>query len=194
MLDDVDFPNEIFGFNFTEYLTIFVALIFALAVAEFFISLGTMIRQKHLVKFHWEFILWLVVILDFFIVSWFIYWPRLIYLKGSLLSYFALIFPYLIIFIIVSVYFPEMRNANAIDLKEHFLKIRKTFFLLFAFYVFTNDLIDIFMPTQATLFAVASQSVYVLALVIAAFYDRVWFRTVTALMFLAHLIFMMAYL
>ena len=194
MLDDVSFPDEIFGFSFTEYLTAFVALIYALAVAEFFLSMGALIRRKESVKLYWEFLLWLLVILDFFIVSWFIYWPRLVYLKQSLLNYFVLLLPYLIIFIIVELYFPDVKSGTVIDLKAHFRKIRKPFFLLFGIYVLINDLIDIFLPTQATTFAVASQSAYVVILLTAAFYDQVWIRTLTALVFLVHLLYMLLHL
>ncbi len=183
-----NFPDEIFGFNFTEYLTVFVALIFALAVGEFFLSVGNLIKHRSKVNLYWEFVLWLFIILDFFIIAWFSGWPRLEYLKLSLLHYFVIISPFLVIFLIVAVYFPDTQHGKEIDLKAHFHSSRKPFFLLWAFYVLLNDLMDVFMPSIFELMAVAVESAYVVLLVVAAFYDRVWFRVLLAAIMLADML------
>lgn len=186
--DSSAFPNEIFGFNFTEYLTIFIALIFALAVGEFFLSVGNLIRHHRKITFYWEYILWLFVILDFFIIAWYSGWPRLEYLKLSLFNYLVLIFPYLIIFVIVAIYFPDTNTEKEINLKEHFDHNRKSFFLFWAIYIFVNVLIDILMPTIFQSLAISLEAVYIVLLVIAAFYDKVWFRSLLALIMLADMI------
>ena len=188
MPDHSAFPNEIFGFNFTEYLTIFVALIFALAVGEFFLSLGNLIRHRQKIKVYWEYILWLFVILDFFIIAWYTGWPRLEYLELSLLNYFIILSPYLIIFVIVAVYLPDTHTEGEIDLKKHFQDHRKSFFLLWAAYLLVNDLIDIFIPTVFQTFAIILESAYVVMLLTAAFYDKVWYRSLLALIMLGDMI------
>lgn len=188
MPDSSNFPNEIFGFNFTEYLTIFLALVFALAMGEFFLSVGTLIRHRHKMKIYWEYVIWLFVILDYFIISWFSGWPRLVYLKLSLLNYFVMIFPYLVIFIIVAVYFPEIESNQNVDLKTHFKSIRKPIFLLWALVIFLNELIDIFMPAEFQTFAIILETFYVVMLLVAVFYDKVWYRSFLAIIFLADMI------
>lgn len=188
MPDSSNFPNEIFGFNFTEYLTIFLALVFALAMGDFFLSVGTLIRHRKKLKLNWEYIVWLFVILDYFIISWFSGWPRLVYLKLSLLNYFVMVFPYLIIYIIVAVYFPEIEPDKEVDLGVHFKSIRKPIFLLWAAVIFVNELIDIFMPAEFQSFVIALETFYVTMLLIAVFYDRVWYRSLLAVIFLVDMI------
>lgn len=188
MPDSSQFPNEIFGFNFTEYLTIFLALIFALAMGEFFLSVGYLIRHRNKVRVYWEYVVWLFVILDYFIISWFSGWPRLIYLKLSLLNYFVMVIPYLICFVIVSVYFPEVENDKEIDLKKHFHTNRRIIFLLWALIMVVNELMDIFMPAEFQEFAVTLESAYALMLLIAAYFDKVWYRLLLAFILLADMI------
>lgn len=188
MPDHSAFPNEIFGFNFTEYLTIFLALIFALAVGEFFLSVGSLIRHRHKIKIYWEFVLWLFIILDFFIIAWYTGWPRLEYLKLSLFNYFILIFPYLIIYIIVAVYFPETHKNEEIDLKSHFKNNLKPFFLLWALYIISNLLIDILMPSVFKSYGYVVEAIYASLLIVAAFYDKIWYRLIIAAFMLVDLI------
>lgn len=180
-----DFPNALFGFSFTEYLTIFVGLVFALAVGEFFLSLGNLIRHRKHVKFYWEYALWLVIILDFFLVSWFAGWPRLEYINASLLDYIVITSPYLVANILVAIYFPEIEDE--VDLKEHFRHNRKVFFLLLAAYIFLNALMDLFMPVGFHGF-LALELAYTALLTIAAFYDKVWYRTTMAIVIFGDLI------
>lgn len=188
MINSSSFPNEIFGFNFTEYLTVFLALVFALAVGEFFLSVGNLIRHRNKIKWYWEFQLWLFIILDFFIIAWFSGWPRLEYLKLGLFNYFVILSPYLVIYVIVAIYFPDTHTEHEIDLKAHFKANRKYFFLLWALYILINDLIDIFMPSLFQSFAIMLETVYLVLLLIAAFYDRIWFRLLLAAIMLADMI------
>lgn len=180
-----DFPSTLFGFSFTEYLTIFVGLVFALAVGEFFLSLGGLIRHRKHVKIYWEYVLWLIVMLDFFLLSWFAGWPRLEYIKMSLLDYIVITSPYLVANIIVAIYFPEI--VGEVDLKEHFKRNRKIFFLLLAGYIFLNAIMDLFMPVGFQGFLVVELA-YTALLAIAAFYDKVWYRTTMAIIIFGDLI------
>ncbi|XOV91729.1 MAG: hypothetical protein ACFHWX_16135 [Bacteroidota bacterium] len=194
MPDSSSFPNEIFGFNFTEYLSVFVALIFALAVGEFFLSIGSLIRSRNRVTLYWEFILWLLILLHFFIIAWFTGWPRFAYLKLSLFNYFLIISPYLVIFAIVAVYFPDISSHKEINLKTHFQSSRKSFFILWAIYLIANFIIDLVMPTLFNSFTIWLEIVYILLLFIAAFYDKIWFRLLLALIMIADMVSALIYL
>jgi hypothetical protein len=180
-----DFPNALFGFSFTEYLTIFVGLVFALAVGEFFLSLGGLIRHRQHVQFYWEYVVWLFVILDFFLLSWFAGWPRLEYIKASLFDYVVITTPYLVANIIVAIYFPEIQGE--VNLKVHFKHNRTYFFLLLASYIFINAIMDLFMPVGYQGF-LPVEFIYTALLVVAAFYDKVWYRTLLAIIIFGDLI------
>ena len=94
------FPSELHGFSFAEYLIIFVGLIFALAVAEFFISVGQLVREWKRTNFYWEFYLWIFILLDFFILTWYVSWVRLESITDGLFMFFLFTLPNLIIFLL----------------------------------------------------------------------------------------------
>ena len=184
MIDDlfhpVEFPSEIFGFSFTEYLTVFISFIYAFAVAEFFMSAGKILRERNRIIIYWEFAVWMIILLLTFIVMWYINWLRLVYIHQSLGYFFLLIIPPMLFFLLVAIFFPGFDGKNSIDLKAHFLKNIRLIFIVLVAYLVTSILFELFMPIQTQWLGIATQSAYLLISISYILYQRRWLRILMA--------------
>ena len=172
------FPSELQGFSFAEYLIIFVGLIFALAVAEFFLSVGQLIREWKRTRFYWEFYLWIFILLDFFILTWYVSWVRLENITDGLYMFFLFTFPNLVIFLLTSIYFPSFKGGEKIDLKVHFLEVRPKLFWLFSVYSLFNIVLDSLLDSEIVSVGTVLSSVYFILGVSNALVDRKWLRII----------------
>lgn len=184
---DFAFPDQFQGFSFTEYLIIFVGLIFALAIAEFFLSIGQLVREWRRTKFYWEFFLWIFVLLDLFILTWYVSWVRLEFVTEGLYLFFLFTFPNLVIFLITSVFFPSLKGQGEVDLKKHFESVRPKFFWLFSVYALFNIVLDLVLSIQSAWMAVIAASIYLGLGVLNALYSRIWLRMILVVLFLIQL-------
>jgi hypothetical protein len=191
---NITFPDSIQGLDFIEYLSIFIGLIFALAVAEFFLSLGKMMRAGKRVRYDLEYVLWIVLMLCLFIVSWYIYWQRLEYITHGLGDYVLSVLPNLVIFAIVAIYFPEITGKEVIDLTKHFAEIRVKFFGLWSLYIGINLVVDSVHWTQGSEFGLITQSFYLLMGITAVLFDRKWIRYTVFCLFGLQLVFLFIHL
>ncbi len=177
-LRDLSFPSEVHGFSFTEYLAVFMGLIFALAVAEFFLTVGHMIRDRHRFNFYWEFYLWLFVLLDLFIVTWYVQWTRMPFLDLGLKYFVLLCMPNLFVFLIVAVFFPSLKGEGPVDVKAHFLSIVKPLFYLLACFIGSLLLAELLLDTEIGQIARYGQMLYVAFALVNAIWPRLWLRAV----------------
>ena len=188
LLKPVEFPAEIFGFSFTEYLTVFVSFIYAFAVAEFFMATGRMLRERNRIVFSWEFALWMVILLLTFIVMWYVNWLRLVYIHQSLGYFFLLILPPMLFFLLVAIFFPAFDGKNEINLNTHFLKNIRLIFVVLVFYLIISICYEVFMPTEAQILAIATQSIYLVISIAYILTERKWLRMLMAALYFLQMI------
>lgn len=190
-LSHFHFPENIADFSFTEYLITFVGLIFAIAVAEFFISIGKLLKEWKRTIFYWEFYLWIFVLLDLFILTWYVSWVRFEFITDGLFLFFLFIIPNLLIFLITSIYFPSIKGKNEINLKDHFIFIRPKFFILFSLYSLFNIILDLMLDIQSGYIAIITASVYLGFGILNAFFSSYWLRSILVCLFLIQFIALM---
>lgn len=192
MIDDllypVEFPSEIFGFSFTEYLTVFISFIYAFAVAEFFMSAGKILRERSRIIIYWEFAVWMIILLLTFVVMWYINWLRLVYIHQSLGYFFLLIIPPMLFFLLVAIFFPGFDGKNSIDLKTHFLKNIRLIFIVLVVFLVTSILFEIFMPVQTQWLGIVTQSIYLLVSISYILFQQRWLRLLMAGLYFLHMI------
>ena len=190
-LSQFQFPESIAGFSFTEYLITFIGLLFAIAVAEFFISIGNLLKEWKRTVFYWEFYLWIFVLLDLFILTWYVSWVRFEFITNGLFLFFLFTLPNLLIFLITAIYFPSQKGENEINLKSHFHFIRPKFFILFSLYSLFNIVLDLKLDIQTGYIAILTASVYLGFGVLNVFINSSWLRTFLAFLFLIQYIALM---
>ena len=188
LLKPVEFPTEILGFSFTEYLTVFVSFIYAFAVAEFFMATGRILRERNRVTLHWEFVVWMLILLLTFIVMWYINWLRLVYIHKSLGYFFLLIIPPMLFFLLVAIFFPSFDGKAEIDLKAHLEKNIKLIFIVLVMYLITSICFEIFMPTEAQTLAIGTQIIYLIISLSYIFTGKKWLRIFVAGLYFIHIV------
>ncbi len=156
-----NFPDEINGFTFTEYLTIFISILFAFAIADFLVSVGKMIRERDRIQPYWEFNLWVVSLFIYFILVWYTYWMRLIFISDSFLMFVLTSIPPVIVFLMVTTFFPNMEGSNPIDLKAKFESSIHIVLKLLALYLLFTVCLELIRPTAAIRFVLIDSSVFV---------------------------------
>lgn len=188
MFDPVQFPKEILGFSFTEYLTIFISFVYAFVVAEYFIALGRILRERKRVIFYWEYLLWMVMLLLTFIVMWYINWLRLEYIHQSLGQFFLLFIPPFLFFLMVSLFFPAFDTAEPIDLRSHFLANVRMLFIIMSIYLATSIMFELLMPTESQHLAIATQAGYLLLSIVYIFFEKKALRIFILVLYLLQII------
>ena len=82
----VEFPPSINNFSQSEYLAIFWGLLFAFVVAEYVIFCGKMLKHHRRITPHWEFLIWVFVLLIDFIFTWYFNWLRMEYINKIIIT------------------------------------------------------------------------------------------------------------
>jgi hypothetical protein len=180
-------PEVIHGFTHTEYLTVFIAIIFAYVGAEYFQGWGTLVRNRREIQSYWQHILWTFFSFLTFIQNWWGIWPRTEYVTHSIYYFLFSLVPVVLFHLISVVLFPDFSRtaAHDHDMKVYFyLNTRWFFGLLAVYFAFTiaasyvypdlgnvtiQNMIRLFGIILAVLAAYFSQSViiHVILLIIA---------------------------
>lgn len=127
-------PESIGGFNHTEYLMVFVAIIFGYVGAEYFVGWGNLLRKRANIKIYWLHLLWTIFSFMMFITNWYGIWPRTEYITYNITYYFFALLPILIFYFINVILFPNFKEKEKLDLKEYYTKNASWLFSLFALY------------------------------------------------------------
>lgn len=132
MIEDV--PSIIDGFTHTEYLVVFIAIIFGYVGAEYFQGWGWMMRNRGEVKVYWQHLLWTLFAFIMFIQNWWGIWPRTGFITGSIFYFFFSLIPIALFYLISVILFPDVKQAGVLDMKNYFYNNTRYFFLLLAIY------------------------------------------------------------
>lgn len=140
----MDMPEVINGFTHTEYLTVFIAIIFGYVGAEYFMGWGAMIRNRSIIKVYWQHLSWTVFAFLVFIQNWWGIWPRTEVLTHNIYYFLYALLPIFIFHLISVVLFPDFKLGNLFNMRDHFYKNSRWFFSLLAVY-FTFTIISSFV-------------------------------------------------
>ena len=138
------------GFSHVEYLAVFLALIFAFVVAEFFMGWGQMLKRRGRYKSYWEHTLWTITFFVALLVNWFAIWPRLEYIDRSMLTFVILLIPALVFYIMGNFVFPKLKKQ--LDLKEYLNDKSNIIFGLYGLYFLFQIGTDVFLEENKELF------------------------------------------
>ncbi|MCG8391016.1 MAG: hypothetical protein MJA30_36035 [Cytophagales bacterium] len=127
-------PEVIDGFTHTEYLTVFIAIIFGYVGAEYFIGWGSMIRNRAKITIYWQHVLWTLFAFLVLIQNWWGIWPRTKVINDSIYYFLYSLVPIFLFHLISVVLFPNFTPNEAVDMKEHFYKNTRWFFALLSVY------------------------------------------------------------
>jgi hypothetical protein len=137
----MNFPDQINGFSRVEYLSVFVALLYAFSVAEFFFGWSRMLRNRDSIKFSVDHLIFTGINFWILIINWYTLWPRIEYLNKGFLYFIVTILPVIIIFLTSVFIFPDFDKVK--DLKEYFEKHFNTIILFFAAFIISNVVIGL---------------------------------------------------
>jgi hypothetical protein len=129
-------PEVIRGFTHTEYLTVFIAIIFAYVGAEYFQGWGTLVRNRKVIKSYWQHLLWTFFAFATFIQNWWGIWPRTQFITTGIYFFFFSLVPILLFYLISVILFPDFNrlDQSVTNMKDYFYKNTRWFFSLLAVY------------------------------------------------------------
>lgn len=127
-------PDEIKGFTHTEYLTVFIAIIFGYVGAEYFQGWGGLIRHRRTLQPYWQHTLWTLFAFILLIQNWWGIWPRTRLIDEDVFYFLYALVPIFLFHLISVILFPDFRKEGFTDMKEYFYSNTRWFFLLFASY------------------------------------------------------------
>jgi hypothetical protein len=175
-------PEAIRGFTHTEYLTVFIAIIFAYVGAEYFQGWGTLVRNRKEIKSYWQHLLWTFFSFLTFIQNWWGIWPRTEYITYSIYYFLFALIPIILFHLISVVLFPDFnrRGSDFTNMKDYFYRNTQWFFgLLAVYFAFTivasfiyPDIGNVAVQNYIRLFGI------VMALIAAYYRESVTIHTV----------------
>ncbi|MEM7107552.1 MAG: hypothetical protein AAF519_04945 [Bacteroidota bacterium] len=137
-------PEVINGFTHTEYLTIFIAIIFGYVGAEYFMGWGAMIRNRAMIRIYWQHLMWTIFAFLVFIQNWWGIWPRTEVLTHNIYYFLYALLPIFIFHLISVVLFPDLKSNLKLNMKDHFYRSSRWFFALLSIY-FISTIVSSFI-------------------------------------------------
>jgi hypothetical protein len=159
--------ESIKGFSHVEYLAIFLALVFAFVVAEFFEGWSNMLKKRDQYIPYWEHTSWSIVLFISLIINWFLVWPRLQHIDKSMVIFFLLLLPALVFKIAGDFVFPKL--VDKIDLKLYLDKKTGVLFGILGFYAFLQIFIDFILQVEVLLYVTIFRIILMIWTLIVAF-------------------------
>lgn len=117
-----------------DYLSTFVSLILGLGVANVLAQLSGLVKRSRAVDWYALHALWGAYLLLAMAAEWWVLlqWGRVG--EISFFAYLALLLKPSILFFASDLLFPDGSRADRVVLKEHFFRVHRTLFLVFAAY------------------------------------------------------------
>ncbi len=137
------FPEQISGFSRVEYLSVFVAILYSFAVAEFFFGWTRMLRNRESLTFSFNHIVFTVIYFWILLLNWYTLWMRIEFISRGFIFFIMTIIPITVNFLTVVFMFPDFEKVK--DLKEYFEKNFNVIIILFAVYISMNVLSELYI-------------------------------------------------
>src|SRR5688500_8980495 len=106
-MDQFNFPDQINGFSRVEYLSVFLALLYAFAIAEFLTGWGKMLRQRESITFSTHHLIWTFVFFWGLVLNWYILWLRIVFIDKGFLYFILMLLPIILVFFSTVFLFPD---------------------------------------------------------------------------------------
>lgn len=103
-----------------EFVTVFVSVVMALAVAELLAGLGRLIRERDRVRVYWVHVAWMVLAVLGLTQGWWHTWNARSHEFSTFFEFFALVLPGLIFVIIAFVLSPTIKEDGPFDLRAYY--------------------------------------------------------------------------
>lgn len=133
-------PDVINGFTHTEYLIVFIAIVFGYVGAEYFGGWGALVKNRKSIKSYWQHILWTNFAFLTFIQNWWGIWPRTEFITNNIYYFLFALVPIFIFHLVSVILFPNFNSGDkeTSDMEVYFYNNTRWFFGLLAIYfVFT---------------------------------------------------------
>lgn len=167
-------PEVIDGFTHTEYLTVFVAIIFGYVGAEYFVGWGSMIRNRVIIRIYWQHLMWTVFAFLVLIQNWWGIWPRTRVINDNIYYFLYSLVPIFLFHLISVVLFPNFVQHEKTDMKEYFYRNSRWFFALLSAYFVSTIISSFVYPDMGNvLIQNIIRSMGVMLALAAAYFDQV---------------------
>src|SRR4051812_10813211 len=123
------FPDQVSGFSRVEYLSVFVALLYAFAVAEFFFGWTRMLRNRDSLIFSVDHLVFTGIYFWILLLNWYTLWMRIEFIAKGFVFFVISIIPIMVNFVAAVFIFPDLDKEK--NLKEYFDKSFNTIIVLF---------------------------------------------------------------
>jgi hypothetical protein len=132
--------DNIDGFSFTEYLTIFIAFVYGSIASRFLTGWGVMISKFNRITFSRDHLAWaflaFVLLLDFWTGSW----PREKFITLNIKYFLLSLLVPVAFYALTAVLFPNIKGDDDIDLRAFYLSHKKIIYLLFGVTMIANTI------------------------------------------------------
>ncbi len=105
-----------------EYVTIFVSILLALAVAEILAGLGRLIRERDQVRVYWVHVAWMLLAILAVTQSWWAIWNVRTHEFANFFEFLALVVPRLIFVLVAFLLAPPISSGQSFDLREYYFR------------------------------------------------------------------------
>jgi hypothetical protein len=158
-------PMDFQGFSRVEYMTIFIALLYAFAVAEFFSGWSKMIRQRDQLTFSVEHIILSFVFFWLLMINWYALWFRIGHLDKGFIYLIISFLPIMIVYLASVFLFPDFERIK--DLKLYYEQKIPIIFICIAIFVLGNLVIEYWLGllqnNQTTYFRIFNPVLMIIA-------------------------------
>lgn len=129
-------PDIIQGFTHTEYLIVFIAIVFGYVGAEYFEGWGALVKNRRKIKSYWQHLLWTNFAFITFIQNWWGIWPRTEFITTSIYYFLFALVPIFIFYMVSVILFPDFSSGDkdTKDMEVYFYNNTRWFFSLLAIY------------------------------------------------------------
>ncbi len=126
-----------------EFITIFCSLILGLALTHIFRAVSDLYEIRERVKMYWLNSLWVVTVIMWSIFTWWGLWKLSIDLnEWHYYQYWFLVMNLSSIYFFTTLVLPKATDEGNIDLESHYFSVRKAFFSIVAFSLFSSAVVN----------------------------------------------------
>ena len=105
-----------------EYVTVFVSIVMALAVAEVLAGLGRLIRERDHVRVYWVHVAWMLLAILAVTQSWWVIWNIRSHEFANFFEFLTLVVPRLIFVLVAFLLSPPISSDRPFDLYEYYFR------------------------------------------------------------------------
>lgn len=128
-----------------EYVTVLIAIVLSLGIAQILTGVASLIKKSHKVIFYWPHLLWVLFILLLHIQEWWIMYELKVHQPWRL-PFFLFIMTYPVnLFLLARLLFPDKFVGKVIDMRQYYFKNFRKLFLLLALSALVSVLYNLFV-------------------------------------------------